>query len=295
MCRATFLTPGGRTTQNMSYIPDEGSLKLPKVRSETLFVYHTALAIRNIKRSKQDQVTTKPRKRPAPSSHAAPAKLGGIETGTSADVMATELSEIVHRAQDRAGSVVAAVVTARECSCTALYNVCWFHWKVTLKKKTKKQTNAESTVRESGVVVGSSMSRISPCMTVPRYSLLALGHLGVINVPKSARCHGGGRIEKLDPRFRPKDPPTSITCPCGWGLRDPPHLISSCPRYLQQRINSAITGQHFPLSYSQLFTTSKGAKRLMNYLATSRAGSQPEQGPLPENAVPPDDVPPEPD
>ncbi|KAH9019214.1 hypothetical protein EDB85DRAFT_2197842 [Lactarius pseudohatsudake] len=96
-------------------------------------------------------------------------------------------------------------------------------------------------------------------------------------------------------RFRPDDPPSSITCPCGWGLRDPPHLILSCPRFFQHRINSAVSGQYFPLTYTQLFTTSKGTKRLMDYLSTSRAGSQLEQGPLPENAVPPIDVPPEPD
>ncbi|KAH9011039.1 hypothetical protein EDB85DRAFT_2281880 [Lactarius pseudohatsudake] len=98
------------------------------------------------------------------------------------------------------------------------------------------------------------------------------------------------------PRDRDREEAVCLkNCPCGWGLRDPPHLISSCLRYLHHRIDSAITGQHFPLSYSQLFTTSKGAKRLMNYLSTSRAGSRPELGPLPKNAVPPDDVPPEPD
>ncbi|KAH9010292.1 hypothetical protein EDB85DRAFT_1902267 [Lactarius pseudohatsudake] len=96
-------------------------------------------------------------------------------------------------------------------------------------------------------------------------------------------------------RFRRQDPPSSVTCPCGWGLRDPPHLISSCPRYFHHRIDSGVSGQYYPLSYSQLFTTSKGAKRLMTFIQLSRAGFQPEQGPLPANAVPPLDVPLEPD
>ncbi|KAH9013861.1 hypothetical protein EDB85DRAFT_2215768, partial [Lactarius pseudohatsudake] len=88
-------------------------------------------------------------------------------------------------------------------------------------------------------------------------------------------------------RFRPNDPPNSVTCPCGWGLRDPPHLIPSCPRFFNNRIDSGVSGQYWPLTYSQLFTTSKGTKRLMDYLQSSRAGSQPEFGPLPP--------PPEPD
>ncbi|KAH9010109.1 hypothetical protein EDB84DRAFT_1516786 [Lactarius hengduanensis] len=82
-------------------------------------------------------------------------------------------------------------------------------------------------------------------------------------------------------RFRPRDPPNAITCPCGWGLRDPPHLILSCPRYFNNRIDSGVSGQYWPLTYKQLFTTSKGAKRLLDYLQSSRAGSQPEFGPLP--------------
>ncbi|KAH9013674.1 hypothetical protein EDB85DRAFT_1899608 [Lactarius pseudohatsudake] len=81
-------------------------------------------------------------------------------------------------------------------------------------------------------------------------------------------------------RFRPNDPPNSVTCPCGWGLRDPPHLIPSCPRFFNNRIDSGVLGQYWPLTYSQLFTTSKGTKRLMDYLQSSRAGSQPEFGPL---------------
>ncbi|KAH9158462.1 hypothetical protein EDB89DRAFT_1917717 [Lactarius sanguifluus] len=96
-------------------------------------------------------------------------------------------------------------------------------------------------------------------------------------------------------RFRPNDPPNSVTCPCGWGLRDPPHLISSCPRYFHHRIDSGVLGQYFPLSYKQLFTTSKGAKRLLDYLHSSCAGSRPELGPLPASTPPPIDVPPDPD
>ncbi|KAH9030693.1 hypothetical protein EDB85DRAFT_2290443, partial [Lactarius pseudohatsudake] len=44
-------------------------------------------------------------------------------------------------------------------------------------------------------------------------------------------------------RFRRHDPPSSVTCPCGWGLRDPPHLISSCLRYFHHRIDSGVSGQ----------------------------------------------------
>ncbi|KAH9046212.1 hypothetical protein EDB84DRAFT_1629057 [Lactarius hengduanensis] len=96
-------------------------------------------------------------------------------------------------------------------------------------------------------------------------------------------------------RFRRHGHPSSVTCPCGWGLRDPPHLISSCPRYFHHRTDPSVPGQCYPLSYSQLFPTSKGAKRLMALIQLSHAGFQPEQGPLPANVVPPLDVPLEPD
>ncbi|KAH9019438.1 hypothetical protein EDB85DRAFT_1896641 [Lactarius pseudohatsudake] len=51
-------------------------------------------------------------------------------------------------------------------------------------------------------------------------------------------------------------PPQS---PVPWP-RNLSHLILSCLRYFHHCIDSSVSGQYYSLSYSQLFTTSKGAK-----------------------------------
>ena len=54
-------------------------------------------------------------------------------------------------------------------------------------------------------------------------------------------------------RFRPKDPPESITCKCGAQLRDPNHILRRCPIFSTQRINAAIHASFRILSLKQLF------------------------------------------
>src|SRR6266702_846068 len=92
-------------------------------------------------------------------------------------------------------------------------------------------------------------------------------------------------------RFRPSDPPESVSCPCGAGLRDPPHLILHCPRFLQQRINAGIYSHSSLLPYNHLYAK-KGVVQFLSFLTESKAGSRPAMGS--PDRVPPQDVPPEP-
>ena len=97
-------------------------------------------------------------------------------------------------------------------------------------------------------------------------------------------------------RFRPADPPESHTCPCGYGLRTPTHIIIHCARHTQQRINTAIIGTRFPLPFTKLFTMKRGAARLLDFIQLTGVGTRPEAGPLPpSHLVPEPDVPPDPD
>ena len=54
-------------------------------------------------------------------------------------------------------------------------------------------------------------------------------------------------------RFRPKDPPESLTCKCGVKLRDPDHILRHCPIFHTQRVNTAIHASYCKLSLRQLF------------------------------------------
>ena len=54
-------------------------------------------------------------------------------------------------------------------------------------------------------------------------------------------------------RFRPKDPPESITCKCGAKLRDPNHILRRCSIFHDQRVNTAIHASFRTLSLKQLF------------------------------------------
>src|SRR6202046_4969292 len=98
-------------------------------------------------------------------------------------------------------------------------------------------------------------------------------------------------------RFRPSDPAESRWCPCGRVVaRSPTHLILHCPRHVQHRRNVGITGRYNPPALITLFSTTGGAKRLLQYLAVSGAAMRPEIGiASPPGTLPEPDVPPEPD
>ena len=87
-------------------------------------------------------------------------------------------------------------------------------------------------------------------------------------------------------RFRPADPPESLACPCGVPLRTPQHLILQCHRFFTPRLDSGIYSFHRTLRYSQLYSSTQNAHRLLAFLQQSCAVSKPETGlPIP---VPPD-------
>ena len=54
-------------------------------------------------------------------------------------------------------------------------------------------------------------------------------------------------------RFRPSDPPESLTCKCRAILRDPNHILRHCPIFHTQRVNAAIHASFRTLSLRQLF------------------------------------------
>ena len=56
-------------------------------------------------------------------------------------------------------------------------------------------------------------------------------------------------------RFRPKDPPESLTCKCGAQLRDPNHILRRCPIFHTQRVNAAIHASFHILSLRPYQTT----------------------------------------
>jgi hypothetical protein len=55
-------------------------------------------------------------------------------------------------------------------------------------------------------------------------------------------------------KFRPLDPPSSLTCPCGHHLRNPHHLIRGCHLHYLTRISCLITTRGCTLSLIQLFS-----------------------------------------
>ena len=54
-------------------------------------------------------------------------------------------------------------------------------------------------------------------------------------------------------RFRPSDPPESLTCKCGANLQDPNHILQCCPIFHTQRVNATIHTSFRTLSLRQLF------------------------------------------
>ena len=96
-------------------------------------------------------------------------------------------------------------------------------------------------------------------------------------------------------RFRQADPPESHSCPCGYGLRNPKHLILHCPRHTRHHINTGIAGRYNPLTLTQLFSTKRGVAYLLDFLKSSKIATQPECSPEPPVQLHPEpDVPPEP-
>lgn len=76
-------------------------------------------------------------------------------------------------------------------------------------------------------------------------------------------------------RFRPSDPPESLSCTCGSVLRTPYHIITSCPLHYQDRVNSGIHSHNGTLSLRALFSTRSGTTKLLSFLQASGAASRP--------------------
>jgi hypothetical protein len=88
-------------------------------------------------------------------------------------------------------------------------------------------------------------------------------------------------------RFRPADPPETLTCPCGCPLRTPQHITRECPLYYQIRVNHAIHTHGRTIAYSALYNSHP--HKLLSFLRDSRAASRPP------DFGPPAEVAPEPD
>jgi hypothetical protein len=79
-------------------------------------------------------------------------------------------------------------------------------------------------------------------------------------------------------KFRPLDPPLSLTCPCGHHLRNPHHLIRDCRLYYLTRISCLITTRGRTLSLPQLFSHSvEHAHRLLSFIHRSRVAMHPPE------------------
>ena len=76
-------------------------------------------------------------------------------------------------------------------------------------------------------------------------------------------------------RFRPSDPPESLSCTCGNVLRTPYHIITSCPLHFRDRVNAGIHNHNGTLSLRALFSTRAGVTKLLSFLQTSGAATRP--------------------
>ena len=76
-------------------------------------------------------------------------------------------------------------------------------------------------------------------------------------------------------RFRPSDPPESLSCTCGNVLRTPYHIITSCPLHFRDRVNAGIHNHNGTLSLRTLFSTRAGVTKLLSFLQTSGAAKRP--------------------
>jgi hypothetical protein len=79
-------------------------------------------------------------------------------------------------------------------------------------------------------------------------------------------------------KFRPLDPPSSLTCPCGFHLHNPHHLIRNCRLHYLTQVSTLITTRGFTLSLTQLFSHSVSpAHRLLSFIHRSRVAMRPPE------------------
>jgi hypothetical protein len=79
-------------------------------------------------------------------------------------------------------------------------------------------------------------------------------------------------------KFRPLDPPKSLTCPCGHHTRDPNHLIRNCRLYYLTRISCKITTHGHTLPLSSLFSHSvEHSNQLLSFIQHSRVATCPPE------------------
>jgi hypothetical protein len=79
-------------------------------------------------------------------------------------------------------------------------------------------------------------------------------------------------------RFRPLDPPSSLTCPCGYHLRNPHHLIRDCRLHYLTRVSTLITTRGHTLSLTQLFSHSaEHAHQLLSFIHRSCVAMRPPE------------------
>ena len=76
-------------------------------------------------------------------------------------------------------------------------------------------------------------------------------------------------------RFRPSDPPETLTCPCGSRTCDPSHIILDCPLFHEARALTKIVTPSHSLTLRQLLTESKFVPRLLQFLDITRAAARP--------------------
>ena len=76
-------------------------------------------------------------------------------------------------------------------------------------------------------------------------------------------------------RFRPLDPPETLSCPCGSRTRDPSHIILVCPLFHEARALTKIVTPSHSLTLRQLLTESKFVPRLLQFLDITRAAARP--------------------
>jgi hypothetical protein len=78
--------------------------------------------------------------------------------------------------------------------------------------------------------------------------------------------------------FRPLDPPSSLTCPCGHHLHNPHHLIRDCRLHYLTRVSTLITTHSRTLSLTQLFSHSvEHAHRLLSFIHRSHVAMRPPE------------------
>jgi hypothetical protein len=88
-------------------------------------------------------------------------------------------------------------------------------------------------------------------------------------------------------RFRPADPPETLTCPCGTPLCTPQHITRECPIFYQSCVNHAIHTYGHTIAYSAPYNSHP--HKLLSFLQDSHAALRPP------DFGPPVEVAPEPD